>query len=264
MNWYRTMQGRHPAFAMNGTAMLAVLLLCLAAMPFDGRQLGGLSVWIKPAKFAASLGLWFWTLAWLWPAIGPTARRGWLARLAVPVMLGCAWFELTYIVGRGALGLPSHFATGDLFSALMFALMGLASTLLVLLVAALGLLILLRGNPDMPALPRRAAGWGMLLTGVLGGAAGWAIAIHGGPWVGGAPGYTGAMPPFYWSREAGDLRVAHFFGMHAMQVLPLAAWATARWWPRRAQPAWVAATLAWCLVTVASLAQALLGRPFIL
>lgn len=262
MSWYRDMHGRQPVLAAQGTAMLAVLLLCLAAMSFDARLINGLSVWIKPAKFAASFVLWFWTLAWLWPALAPAARQGLVARACVAVMLVCAWFEMAYILARGALGLASHFATADLFGAVMFTLMGIGATLLVLAVAVLGLLVLLHPNPAMPALPRLAAGWGLLLTGLLGGAAGWAVAVNGGPWVGGTPGYAGTWPPFFWSRTAGDLRVAHFFGLHAMQALPLAAWAAGRWWPGRAGPAWVAASLAWGLLAVATLGQALLGRPF--
>lgn len=261
MSWYREMRGRHPVFAAQAVAMLVVLLTSLAILPFDCRQIAGVSVWIKPAKFAASFALWFGTLAWLWPAIAPAARQRWTARLAVPVMLGAAWFEMAYITGRAAFGQGSHFAVGDLFGAVMYGLMGLGATMLVAMVAGVGLLILRHGNPAMPALARRAAGWGLLLTGILGGATGWAISVHQGAWIGGTESNAGGLAPFFWSRDGGDLRVAHFMGMHAMQALPLAAWVLARWAPHRAAPAWVAAAIAWVLVTVGSFSQATAGRP---
>jgi hypothetical protein len=60
----------------------------------------------------------------------------------------------------------------------------------------------------------------------------------------------------------GDLRVSHFLAVHALQVLPLAAYA-ARWlpWPA-ARWAVVAGTAAAMLAaTLLSFRQALLGRP---
>jgi hypothetical protein len=40
----------------------------------------------------------------------------------------------------------------------------------------------------------------------------------------GAPDGSEGMPLVNWSRKYGDLRIAHFFGMHALQLLPLAAY----------------------------------------
>ncbi len=242
------LQRRQPEFAWAGWVALAWLMACLVLAWLDPRLFDGVSVWLKPAKFAASFVAWFWTLAWLWPALSPAQQAGRVARALVVVMLAMALFEQGWITWRAAWAAPSHFARDGL-GAVVYALMGLGATLLVGGAALLGLMILWRGNAGMPRAARLAAGLGLLVTGVLGGVTGFAMGGQGSAWVGGGSNAAG-WPPFYWSFAAGDLRIAHFLAIHAMQAIPFAAWL----WPR-AMVAWGAAA-GWSGITWGALALA--------
>jgi hypothetical protein len=238
---------RQPILAWAGWVAAAALVFSLAAMAVDGRSLNGLSVWTKPAKFAGSFIPWFWTLAWAWGVLAPAARRGFAAGLVLWVTLAAAAYEQGWITWRAAQGLPSHFAT-DPLGQVMYQLMGLGAVLLVAMAALLGILVLLRGDKTQPRPWRLAVGVGLVITGVLGGFTGFAIGSRSTPLVGGS---AGGLPPFYWSNNGGDLRVAHFLAVHAMQALP-AFWLLTRAGPARV---WLGA-LGWMAVTLAAFALA--------
>jgi hypothetical protein len=247
--FFTELEARQRLLARSGFAMLAVLLACLAAMAFDPRLINGVSVWVKPAKFAASFVAWFWTLAWAWGVLAPAARAGWTARGVLWVTLCAAWFEQGWMTLRAARGLPSHFAP-DALGLLMYQLMGVGATLLVATAALLGALVLLRPDPGQPRPWRFAVGLGLVVGGVMGGFTGASISVNATPHVGGTPGDAAALPPFFWSRDGGDLRVAHFVAIHAMQALPLLAlagagvavvWLGAAGWTALSLGAWLLA-----------------------
>jgi hypothetical protein len=99
---------------------------------------------------------------------------------------------------------------------------------------------------------------------VLGTLAGAYVSAQTGHHVGGSLTDAQGLPVVHWSRDGGDLRVAHFFGLHAMHVLPVVAWLAARLAaPGTARLGLNAFAAAYAGLTVLTFAQAVMGRPFI-
>ena len=64
---------------------------------------------------------------------------------------------------------------------------------------------------------------GLALTFIVGGGFGSYLGGQASHWVGAAETDANGILFFNWATDGGDLRVAHFFGMHAMQAIPLFA-----------------------------------------
>ena len=73
--------------------------------------------------------------------------------------------------------------------------------------------------------------------------------------VGGKDGGTG-LPLVNWSTKYGDLRIAHFLGLHSLQLLPLAGYHIAR-----SKKQIILISVVYFLVVMALLVQALKGIP---
>ena len=71
------------------------------------------------------------------------------------------------------------------------------------------------------------------------------------------------LPFAGWSTIEDDLRMAHFFGMHSMQVLALAGLLASRLPPLRAHRLVTVTLLIWAALTAAIFLEAVLGRPFL-
>lgn len=251
-----------PRLALLGILLALALVPVLAAMALDTRTWQGVNVWVKPAKFLASLALFTLNLALFARLLPPgmTARRSYRAFSVVVVL--CILAEMAWIGGTAAMGTGSHFNRATPALAALYPIMGLVAITLTSASLVYGVAIWRnRAAPLAPAL-RLSIALGLVLTFVL------TVPVAG--YMASTPGHlvgtpaTGArLPVTGWSREVGDLRVAHFLATHAMQVLPLLGLGALALPARAAGPAvWAAAGLYVALV-LATFAQALAGQPFL-
>jgi hypothetical protein len=195
-----------------GMAVLALVTAVLAVV--DQRTLVGAPLWFKPIKFSISIALYSLALAWMLGQLRErTMRRtGWLIVAGMVV-------EMVIIVGQAARGQKSHFNDDGGLGSLLFATMGATIAVVWLLTLAIALRFLREPGRDRAMTLAIRLG---LLVSLVGMAVGFALSINGGHAVGvpdGGPGlfFVG------WSTTGGDLRIAHFVGLHALQVLPLLA-----------------------------------------
>ncbi len=255
-----------PALYAVGMAMLLMAAATLLLALLDARLFQGVSTWAKPLKFQLSTGVYLLTLALFMAWVPEDKKHTRLAQYVVWSAVGAGIFEVAYITWQGAFGLASHYNQTSAFYAGMYTLMGVGAVILT--TASLALAVLIARSPDY-ALPRalkHAVVLGLVLTFVLGtGFGSYLGAQRAGHWVGGALTDAGGLPLFNWSRTGGDLRVAHFFGIHAMHFIPaVAALAIVARVPgaKHIASVWILAA-AFSALTVWTFAKAAQGKPFL-
>lgn len=230
----RTTSAWHGPLSYCAAAMAVLALASGIGLMVDPRTVMGEAVWLKPFKFGVSLGLYAITLAWMISRVQRWRRTlWWLGTVAV---VGFVVPEISVITFQAARGVRSHFNFATDLDTTMFMVMGGAAYLGWLMTFALGVFLALQRRVD------RAMSWAIPLGIVLslagmsvgylmtaptpdqaqGLAGGLDLATIGAHSVG-APDGGARMPGTGWETGAGDFRVAHFFGLHALQMLPLAA-----------------------------------------
>jgi hypothetical protein len=248
---------RQRTLGVYGLALIALTALALLAQQLDARTIAGVNVWVKPAKFLFSIGLYAVTMAWFFGYVRPERRGALAMRALVVALLVGGSFEMLYITLQAAQGQDSHYNLSTPFHVVMYALMGGFATLLVGTTLPLAWEIARRPAAGLRVDFTAAVVAGLVLTFVLGGGLGLYMSSRTGHAVGAVGGH---VPLFGWNRVGGDLRVAHFFGIHAQQALPLLAFAVGA---VRAHMRWallIGGAALYTAATLAAFAQAVAGR----
>jgi len=247
---------RERRLAIYGAVLLAALLPMAIAAGLDDRVLRGANVWIKPMKFALSIAVLALTTAWFIGHLRPEHRRGRAVDRIVWLLVATGTFELGYITLQAALGEGSHYNVGDPLHGIMYTLMGIGALALTATQPMLAWALRRHADPARPPAYRLAVQIGLWLTFILGAGVGGVLSSMQPPDVSAGS----VVPLFGWSLGGGDLRPAHFIGIHAQQWLPLAGWAlAARRKPSARGQVW-GFTALYILVFAAALAWGLAGR----
>lgn len=221
MNYFfETLKTRNEALFYFGMLCLAGAVVCLLLARVQPTQVLGTNAWYKPFKFLMSSTIFVWTMAWYLGYL----PQGTDLNLYVWGMILFLAFENGYIVVQAGRGELSHFNISSPFYAVMYNLMALAAVGIALWTAVIGLRFFTGTFPDLPIAYLWGIRMGILLFALfaLQGLAMGGRLSHN---VGAPEGmFTEGIPILNWSRKYGDLRVAHFLGMHALQILPLLAY----------------------------------------
>jgi hypothetical protein len=228
----------NPQLTIVGILMLFTFAGTLLGLIVDHRVITGVPAWVKPAKFAISLGIYSFTILWLLSFIQGHRR---LVSLVTNATALFVIVEMVIITTQVIRGTTSHFNFSTPLDATLFQVMGTGAVLAWIMGAIVAILLLIQRMTDT------AFAWSLRL-GILLSLVGMAIAflmtqpttlqlaalhagqpmkIVGAHSVGVADGGPG-LPFLGWSTVGGDLRIPHFIGLHALQVLPFIGWFLSR------------------------------------
>ncbi len=221
---FGTVRRESPVLFWIGMSCFLLALGCLPGLIIDDRTLMGVSVWLKPLKFSISTAIYILTVGYL-ITLYPYSKRK--KRIINGITAWTLLFELGIIVYQGAMGVKSHYNMSSALDALLFAAMGILIGINVLI-----MVLFLFDTLRLKLKTDKSVQWAIVI--------GWVVVLVGS-WVGGqminqvahnvgvADGGAG-LPFLNWSTIAGDLRVAHFFGLHGIQIIPLfALWLSKNW-----------------------------------
>ena len=246
------------------TFNVAAALLLLAGMTLigifiDDRVIAGQNVWIKPFKFSMSFAIFLLTIGWVIQYLPHTLKSRYSSGFVFVIMV-----EILAIYIQAIRGRTSHYNFETALDIFFYASMGVAIAINTILLITLIFHLSARAY-FLPSTYVRSIQFGLILS-VIGSFIGVIMSAHKGHTFGGIDGGPG-IPLFNWSILYGDLRFAHFIGLHGLQVMVgLGYLLCIRW--QSTFSARVSSIVTWAAfviffgATFIAATTALLGNPF--
>jgi hypothetical protein len=234
-----------------GLLCLILSAIFILLTKYTNTQVFNVNAWYKPFKFAFSTFLFVWAMAWYCYYLPNFNIK--LFNWTVIILLG---FEIFYIAFQANKGQLSHYNLSTPVYAFLFSMMALAATLVTLYTAYVGLLFFTNSFPELPNYYVWAIRLGIIIF-VIFSFEGFAMGSRLSHSVG-ALNDNSNWFIVGWSKTVGDLRVAHFIGMHALQVLPLLSY-----YVFKNTKLTVGLSVVYGLLALLTLYQALNGKPLV-
>ena len=213
---------------------IATGVIAAVGMAVDPRMMLGQSIWAKTFKFSLSMAIYGATLLWFASYLPRTRWFRLLLNATGTVLL----LEIGLIVVQAVRGRMMHFNYSTPLDTTLYLTMAVSIYVLWIASAIAGVMLV---RERMAA--NRPLAWGVRLGLIITIAAGFGLGVLmttptaeqmvlfetadpaagqviGGHTVGAVDGGPG-LPVLGWSTTHGDLRIGHFFGLHALQLLPL-------------------------------------------
>lgn len=260
MLFLNDLYSRSAALYYFGLVCFIISFICWVASVKTKMIVAGANAFHKPIKFAISIGIYAWTMAWYVSYLNSQTTTL-LTEWTIIILLG---FEIVYIAIQAMRGQRSHFNNSTPLYSFLYNIMALAATVISFLTLYIGFLFLQKDVAHLPAHYRISIFLSCIVFFIFS-LEGYVMGARLSHTIG-APDFINdtkeerehRIPFLNWSTKFGDPRIAHFVGMHALQVMPFLSF----YFIKSVFGVYVLAFLYVCLASWL-LAKALAGQPVI-
>jgi hypothetical protein len=251
IDFLQQLKNRNETLFYYGLICLILSLIFIILTKISNTQVFNVNAWYKPFKFAFSTFLFVWAIAWYCYYLPNFNIK--LFNWSVIILLG---FEIFYIAFQASKGQLSHYNISTPIYSALYSIMAIAATLVTLYTAYVGILFFTNSFPDLPNYYLWAIRLGIIIF-VIFSFEGFAMGSRLNHSVG-AVNDNSNWFIIGWSKTVGDLRVSHFIGMHALQVLPILSY-----YILKNTKLTIGLSIVYGILALMTLIQALQGKPLI-
>ncbi len=251
IDFLQQLKNRNESLFYYGLICLILSLIFIILTKISNTQVFNVNAWYKPFKFAFSTFLFVWAMAWYCYYLPNFNIK--LFNWSVIILLG---FEIFYIAFQASKGQLSHYNISTPIYSALYSIMAIAASLVTLYTAYVGILFFTNSFPDLPNYYLWAIRLGIIIF-VIFSFEGFAMGSRLNHSVG-AVNDNSNWFIIGWSKTVGDLRVSHFIGMHALQVLPILSY-----YILKNTKLTIGLSIVYGILALLTLIQALQGKPLI-